>query len=310
MPHKPQIVFLYRAGHASTGSKIMRCDQLCQMAIQHLGDRYDFTTRALPRPKQLRAQRLLIDELAGKIVIFLKRADQALDPDILVELRDRVRGMAIDYVDGNVNPLPIVPMDVHISASMTGTQVVNALLSGAFNAPRNDKTVALTVLHHADPRITAHNAPTDRLHLGYIGRPENAFLPDVVKDYMPDQSQVGDFLAQMARLNVHYCVRTVDWADKKLRVKPFTKGFNAAASHALVMVNRQVPDAEAFLGDDYLLMINQASESDVAASLSLAQESLGSPQWAEALDRMAALRARIAPKRIAAQLERAIQVML
>lgn len=310
MSQKPQVLFLYRAGHASTGSKIMRCDQLCEMATQHLGERFDFATQALPRPNQLRAQRRLVTELEGKIVIFLKRADQAVDPDILADLRQTVRGMAIDYVDGTVNPLPVVPMDVHISASITGAQVVNTLLSGPFDAPLNDKTVSLTVLHHADPRITAHKAPMDRLRLGYIGRPDNAFLPDVVRDYMPEQSHTDDFLEQMASLNVHYCVRQIDRVDKKLRVKPFTKGFNAAASHALAMVNRQVPDAEAFLGDDYLLMINDASEPAVAAGLSRAQEALGSPEWDDALDRMAALRARIAPARITAQLERAIEVML
>ena len=90
------VVFLYRAGHVNSGAKIMRCDQLCAMAQERLGGQYRFSTLALPRPGHVGRQRKLPEALRGAVVIFLKRADRALDPEVLAELRQTVRAMCLD----------------------------------------------------------------------------------------------------------------------------------------------------------------------------------------------------------------------
>lgn len=313
----PEIVFLYRGGHRNSGAKLMRCDQLSGFARAHLGDRYQFRTGDLPNPKHIRRQQRLVEELKGAIVIFLKRADRALDPDVLGDLRGAVRGMGIDYVDGNMWPLPTVPMDVHIAASIHGLRALEVLLSGPFEALHNSRTTARLVLHHADPRIVPLPEGGGRdLSLSYFGRADNAFLPEPVIAELSDLPDYADadvddaFLKLVAQSNMHYCVREIGTRNRRLSFKPFTKGFNAAAAGANVIVNRQVPDAEALLGEDYPYLIDGARVEDVLAGIARARAEVGSEVWQRGLEAMRALRHRISVGQIVRQLDSALQVMV
>lgn len=314
MPNQQRVIFLYRAGHVRSGSKIMRCDQLCEIANEFLSDRYIFSTRALPRERHLVRQHRLSSELVGDIVIFLKRADKVLTQEALEELRQNVRGMAVDYVDAPIYPLPDVAMDAHISSSFAGKQALDVLLSGVFEAPLNDKTSAHTVLHHADPRIRPHQAGNDAVKFCYFGDLKNTYLPATAKKQILSLSQDGDmpqeFYQEMLKYNIHYCVREVSKRPKRLSYKPFTKGFNAAASHANILVNRQVPDALHFLGEDYPFMLDNTEDETIQRGFEQVKAAFGTPIWEKALSRVAGMRARVAPAEIARQLDAMLQSML
>lgn len=314
MRQKHRVLFLYRAGHVNTGSKIMRCDQLCNFANEFLGDQYEFVTRALPRSKHLGRQRRLVSELAGCSVIFLKRADKVLEPEILHDLRDSVKSMAIDYVDANMYPLPTVAMDAHISASFAGTQALDVLLSDALDGPRNNKTASFTVLHHADPRIQANEVAGISANIGYFGDPKNAYLPEFARRQIPsldsDEGMPEAFLDEMKKYNLHYCVRQVPKRLKQVTYKPFTKGFNAAASNANVLVNRQVPDAVQFLGDDYPFLVDDLSYEAVQGGFDAVHSAYGTPVWNNALERMAEVKSRVAPAEVSRQLNVVLQAIV
>ncbi|MEO0930944.1 MAG: hypothetical protein AAFY14_09895 [Pseudomonadota bacterium] len=284
------------------------------MAQEFLGDRYDFYTRALPRSGHIRRQRRLINELAGDIVIFLKRADRGIAPDILEELRKTVRGMAIDYVDSRTYPPPEVPIDAHISASFAGKNAMDVLLSGAFNIKMNDKTAAHVVLHHADPRITQNQSAGEHPKLCYFGDLQNAYLPDFARPEILSLSEGESmplaFYEEMLKYNMHYCVRDISARNPRLIYKPFTKGFNAAASHANVLVNRQVPDAEYFLGDDYPFLIDDITDDSLHDGFDRVKSAYGTPIWEKGLRQMAHVRSRVAPREIAHQLDTVLQTML
>jgi hypothetical protein len=314
MPSKPRVVFLFRAGHINAGSKIMRCDQLCEIATEFLGDRYEFSTRALPRPAHLNRQHRLVQELKDCIVIFLKRSDDVIALENLEDLRKSVRGMAIDYVDGNTFPPPRVAMDAHISASVAGARALEVLLSGPFDVPRNRTSSVHTVLHHADPRIAPHQATGDHPNICYFGDLNNAHLPEFARKQI--QSLAGDdglpqnFFEEMLKYNMHYCVREVSKRNKRLAYKPFTKGFNAAACGANILVNRQVHDAEHFLGDDYPFLIDDLSDDCVQAGFDAARSAFGTPVWDKALDRVEHMRSKVTPREIARQLDSVLRVMM
>jgi hypothetical protein len=105
-------------------------------------------------------------------------------------------------------------------------------------------------------------------------------------------------------------VREISQRNKRLAYKPFTKGFNAAASHANILVNRQVPDAVAFLGDDYPFLIDDLSKDAVQGGFDTARAAFGTPLWDRALAQVARMHARVTPREITRQLDAILQVMI
>ena len=311
---KTKVKFLYRAGHVNQGAKIMRCDQLCEIANQFLAEAYEFEAMALPRPGQFRKQRELVETLKGSIIIFLKRADRAIEPTILEELRQSVRGMAIDYVDAAMLPWADVPMDVHFCASFTAKKTLDVMLNGPFGPPINARTSAQLVLHHADPRLKPVSRSNEKMAMGYFGKPSNAFMTESISKLVSDTNREADpegrFLQGIERYDLHYCVRKVANSNPKLAIKPFTKVFNAAACGANVLINKQVPDAIDLLGKDYPFMVEDATEAQVIWGLKRAADAFGTVVWNNALDRMGHIRSQIEPKKIALQLNNALQNML
>lgn len=289
-----RVVFLHRAGHIRTGAKIMRCDQLSEMARARLGDRFTFTVQPLPRPKQERKQMKLAQALEGAIVIFLKRADLVLTAEAFAALKTRARALCIDYVDGDHRAPPPGPIDVAIAASLAGRDYLEDRVLGAdWPAPQP----ALRLLHHhPDPRIPPRRQEQEtRLRLAYFGARDNTVIPpnSAVDVACPtyDPATLGqEFFGAMAEANMHYAVRPGQKRGSRLEFKPFTKGFNAAAAGAAVLVNRQENDAEALLGEDYPFLLPDSSHETIAAGIERAHASFGGADWALALELMEPLR--------------------
>ncbi len=298
-----RVIFAHLAGHQSSGAKIMRCDQLAAMASEHLDmRRWSFEVLAMPRDGQLRKQRLMTDHVRGADVIFLKRAWKVLSPDHLVHWREAAKALAIDYVDARTTPQPGVEIDVHIAASGT----LERYLKAQFNGAR-----VMRLDHHADPGLR-RGPPGQSFRLAYFGRESNRTLPASLqhKVDIPDYNGLAlpsDIQTAMMQSNMHYAVRDMENADYRTSFKPFTKGFNAAAVGAHILVNRQVDDSIDWLGADYPFLIDDCSVETIATAIDAAESLFGTQHWTDALAPIEALRQAVHPEKITHQLEQILE---
>lgn len=301
-----RVIFLHKRGHATSGSKIMRCDQLCQVANETIGGGWRFDVVGLPHFRNAKALNTLIEDLSGAVVVFLKRAYNVFTPDQLRRLGDSAGKLVVDHVDAPTHPLPEYPFDLHLCASIAGTHALRTQLNGP-NAPAVGAPARVeTLIHHSDPRIKLNDfSQDDALRLGYFGMPQNAVLPrHGVELPQYDGSEASeDFLSRMTETNVHYAVRSVPRRNPKLQFKPFTKGFNAAAAGAHVLVNRDVCDAVEHLGHDYPFFVEDTREEDILEGMEALRQAVGTGIWKDAFDAVHHTRERSLPSYSARSLE-------
>lgn len=311
---KPRkIVFAYRRGQAQMGGKIMRVDQLSQIAAQFLpADAYSVSTVFVPRERHLRQTRELISACADAVVIFHKSAASNMSAEGRHALRKVAAGICVDHLDIVVGPLETGFFDVHIAASRKAEAELVQNLSALAPVPG---TQVRHLRHHADPSLGGQTCSRLRsLKPGYFGLPGNLDDPSVlpsetiIPDYEP--TNLRGFLDALPRANFHFCVRT-PFAKEGLEIlpaKPFTKGFNAAAVRANVLVNRQVHDAAHYLGEDYPFMIADSTATDIHQGFARAKEAFGTSEWTLGLDRMADMAARVAPREVALELKQIVDL--
>lgn len=304
-----RVVFAYRQAHASAGSKIMRCDQLAQIARTRLGERFAFETLALPPPRRSRRIRAAIESAEGAIVILLKRADLALDPSQAADLSRAACGVCVDYVDAPLGDGLAEIADMHIAASKAAFSKLRARASSA-DAVR-------LVTHHADPRIVwRKDFGEGRFRLCYFGderhfTPPPALTDSIERAAFARRDDAATALGALRRASMHYAVRAYDpvEAARRLVAKPFTKGFNAAAANANILINRDAPEIEGYLDDDYPFLIESAHPVHIAEGVRRARDAFGGRDWRDGLERMAAIRAECAPERVAAQLSAVLNAL-
>ena len=283
----------------------MRCDQLAEIARAHLSpDRWIFEVMAMPPAGKPGRQKLYAEDVSNAVVIFLKRAWKVLDADNLARWRDAARVFAIDYVDAPATALPNAPVDLHIAAS------------GALEThlKQRERRAVVRVDHHSDPRL-APSQSFDMFRTGYFGRKGNVTLPQklsrrVIQHDIPSGRVTGDILDNMANTAMHYAVREMPAAQDRDWFKPFTKGFNAAAVGAHVLVNSGVDDAVDWLGPDYPFLINNSDANSISSALDSAESVFGTPAWTEAQAPLRSMLDAVQHERIAEQLERALSVAL
>jgi hypothetical protein len=181
MARKRSVVFLFRRAQEFRGSKLMRCDQLREIAQTHLAERYDFQVRRLPAPRNEALQLKIARDLDGCILILLKSAALALLPGSLAEFRRRAAGICIDYVDASISIMPDVPIDMHISASIAGKNALEMEL--ARKSVSNPAEKVHLIHHHADPRITwSDRSDSARITACYVGEASNTIIPDAISN--------------------------------------------------------------------------------------------------------------------------------
>ncbi|SHH17618.1 hypothetical protein SAMN05444003_2322 [Cognatiyoonia sediminum] len=313
MPRSCKIVFAYRRGQIHMGGKMMRVDQLSQMAADMLpSDQYDVQTAFVPREDRRHKVRELIDACRGAVVIFHKSAASNIGPDTRAEIRKVAAGICVDHLDIVVGPLEKGFFDVHIVASRFAEAELVQNLNGLKPLPG---TQVRHLRHHADPRLGEISArEIDNFQLGYFGMLENiadrsAFPDDMsIPDYEP--TELDGFLNALPKSNLHVTVRK-PFPKRSfgiLPTKPFTKGFNAAVVGANVLVNTQVHDATYYLGEDYPFLIPDPSPNSVRAGIEHAREAFGSAEWQMGLDRMADMRAQVAPEKVVQELRQIVDL--
>lgn len=274
----------------NTGSTVMRGDQLAMIARQH---------HVAPRVDVVDEHAVL--RSTGADLFLTKNALKALDRAALEKLGRRNR-LLFDVVDENP------PVQTYDLADALVAASVQAFTELSLDYPTSR---VVLVNHHVDPRIDALgiDPPRDRVRIGYFGESLNVELPASLTDDVElvavdtsSQSSLG-WLGRLRDKNVHYAVRRRGEADLH---KPFLKGFVAAHVGAPVLIQRSEIEASYWLGPDYPFWVEDGSEAAILSAVDTVREAFGGPTWREALDRMAEIRHRTRPERIAAELAAAV----
>lgn len=305
---KHRVVFLHPKRLVNAGSKIMRCDQLCDIARRYLGDRYDFEVRMQLPVRDKRAESDMCSLLSDATVIMIKGTAQVIGEEAVATLKTHARGLCVDYVDINMQENFLRFADVHIAPSIAGMRILRGLLASRESAAPGASVAHLT--HHADPRLEGLGPPqSDKLRVVYLGNPKNALIPRAVNSkievlsYNRDR-EIGSVFKQLQGFNLHYAVRPPDQSSETnlSTTKPFTKGIVAAALGANVLASVDSDDALHYLGADYPFLLKSGDEASINNAMEKAVGLFGGPEWKDALQRMEYVRAISSPANIAHEL--------
>lgn len=310
---KRSVSFVYKKNQVKWGSTIMRAHMMARMATRHLGERFEFGLLSLPSrsvPGLQHAWARL--RRPGEVLIFTKHAMLSVDPGVLELLRRRGVGVCLDHVDANLAQTLPIPADVHIACSFSSVPEMEAHIARAGgSAP---KPIVKLLHHNVDERIyTLDRSQQDALRGVYFGRAYLTVQTPAVERYVDfiDASTADAMERGFRRLpayNLHYCVRSAELPLGPHQHKPFTKGFTAAVCGAVVLLDRGVEDALAFLGEDYPFFVDRPDEAAILAGLDHVTESFGGADWQRAHEAMARVADQVSPLALSAQLADIIQV--
>ncbi|HKI03341.1 MAG TPA: hypothetical protein VKK31_15285 [Thermoanaerobaculia bacterium] len=147
-----------------------------------------------------------------------------------------------------------------------------------------DDRLDRVIYHQWDPRYSLHQAPGDRLALGYLGLARSLEL----WGQLPGIEYVDDgYFDQAARFNCHFSIRL---PGREFLYKPNCKVSTAAACGANLITTRDESTVE-LLGEDYPFYCDPEPAS-ILAAIERARAAFGSAEWHAGLERMRAVRER------------------
>lgn len=303
------LFFLYRKSRRAWGSTTMRAHQLSQIVAPYLpGVEVHLQAFSRHLPLQLLWARFVP---RASVIFATKYAMEAIHPETIRNLHRRDCRVCFDVVDTRRDhlPGPELAADCFISPSLSGVARLQAHVDRAWGD--TPKPLVAPVLHNADQRLYDRRIrPQDSARTVYWGAIRYAVRSEAIDRQVTcfDGSDAAGFAASLDKVldyNVHYAVRPTDPED--LRIKPFTKGANAATLGALVLADRSVPDAIDFLGEDYPFLLPTNTEAAVLDGLAHLREAFGGPDWHLAQDRCRDMAERVSPMALAAQIAHIIK---
>jgi hypothetical protein len=138
------------------------------------------------------------------------------------------------------------------------------------------------IYHQWDPRYSAHQAPRDRLAIGYLGLSRSLAL----WGNLPGVEYVDDGYFEAAkRFNCHLSIRE---PGRELLYKPNCKVSTAAACEANLITTRDESTVE-LLGQDYPFYC-EPERGSILAAIEHARAAFGSAEWRRGLERMRRVR--------------------
>lgn len=288
MPRR-QLTFLFDPDWPNVGSTVMRGRQLADFARAELGRRWRVEYQPLG------------SRVKNSAVFLTKNAARAMDAERAAHLLEHHCRLYVDIVDAAppawVSEVPCV--------------IVTASLTSLVKASRTHPHREVVFLnHHADPRVPPAPAIREAFRIGYFGEVFNARLTlgiESAVEIVPvsTATQAESWFARLPDFAMHYAIRRRIPQDD---VKPFMKGFTAAASHANILASRSDPEAVAWLGDDYRYLVDDHDEETILGVIERARSDFGTPMWDAGLEVMAGIRERVAPHRVVRDLERIVSV--
>lgn len=297
---RPQVFFLYRKSRANRGSTFLRGHQLCEVAQRHLGTRFNFAMMPMPGETRLGLQALwAATRPRGAIYLLTKNCVQTLSPRAAAILQRRARGVVFDYVDADMDRVPMQGADIHLASSLAQFDDLKT---------RATSGTAALLLHGYDARLDPPRAaPADHLRMVYVGAPELAHVPPSLRNSLTmlraeTLDDMPAVLRQIHGFNLHYAIRPTATTKGTAIFKPFTKGATAAACGANILVTRATHDAQALLGADYPYLVDTSDDNDILTRMIEAKAGFGGADWQRAQAVMADLANRVSPAATAQQL--------
>jgi hypothetical protein len=278
------VVFLVGEEWRFYGSSILRGEQLCRLCHTYLH----------ATPARFRVA-LDPSDISDAFVFVCKQFLLNATVDVMRGLKHRDNLVYADYLDAKIDPAYVPFLDGFVSSS----RGQHAFLCAAYP----DKRV-VHVTHHVDLRIPSLDMAHRPFRCGYFGDPGNALFRGEVGGRVAfiTTSAVAShaWIGRLRDYSCHYAVRSAQWWDGH---KPFTKGFVAAHVGAVVLVGKDDAEAIRHLGEDYPFVCDTGHPASIVAALDWMREDWRSARWAQAVSAMRALKARIAPRLIARELE-------
>ncbi|MDG1530609.1 MAG: hypothetical protein P8Q99_04585 [Paracoccaceae bacterium] len=262
--------------------------QLCELAKAHLGDQYNFSSLAIPKRPNWRIKFWIARQKPGAIYIFSKFAARVWRKDHIAELRRKAAGICVDYVDLPLDEIVHKGVDFHLSTSYAGQKAIDTIIAQSLSKGSPIQGESRLLLHNVDRAFDNFQArPQPNLATAYLGMKESTFTTLEIEKQVTflDGSQKSSFDENVQRLqnfNFHYCIRD-DQTDELVRsYKPFTKGFIAARCGANLLINRNVDDAEEFLGEDYPYFVESNDPAEILEGLEKARRTFEKKEWNDA----------------------------
>ncbi|MEM6891364.1 MAG: hypothetical protein AAF636_25025 [Pseudomonadota bacterium] len=303
MAKRCKVLFLYRSSGGYLESTLMRGFQLCELAREHLGDRYDFAMRAVPNLQRLRIEAAWIAMQPKRaIFLYVKDVVDRFSPEGLRRMQARSAGTALDYVDRHLHIMPHQGIDLHISASLSGVDAMRARLRETAETPNVIKGDVACLLHGADLRI--HKLPKvshDGFRPVYFGSPHVTTIPQALQERLEvidatTIEKMAENYRSVAGYNFHYAVRQIVEYPHIRGRKPLTKAVTAAVLGANVLTHADEDDALPLLGPDYPFMTCSTDHGEILEMMARAEREFGGPVWDKARSQMEALASRVSFK--------------
>lgn len=149
----------------------------------------------------------------------------------------------------------------------------------------NRRAVSRTIYQHWDERYRPHGCRSEGLCTAYLGTERS--LPGLW-GRLPGVTFLGsdDWFARAGEFNAHLSLRE---RGREWRYKPNAKVATAAACDAVLLTTPDCSTTE-LLGDDYPFYSASADPAAVEGLLERAAEAVGGREWADALERLRAVR--------------------
>ena len=295
----------------------MRAFQLCSIAHDLLGDRYDFATQAVPNLRRLRIEGpWLALQPRGTVFILVKDAVDRFSPDGLLALQERAAGVALDHIDRHLHIMPRRGIDLHVSASVSGVAAMSDRIAEVTGGPDAISGEVARLLHGVDLRV--HQLPRatyDALRPVYFGAPHVTTIPAAIAHQIPvldattTQKMEANYRA-VAGYNLHYGIRRIVKYPHIRGRKPFTKGFTAGVLGANILTHADEDDALPLLGPDYPYMADSTEEAKILETWARVQREFGGPMWRKAADAMEQLSTLVSIPAQAAELDAILRRLL
>ena len=317
MARRPKVRFLYRSSGGYLGSTQMRGFQLCDLARDQLGDRYDFAMQPVPNLQKLRIEGAWIAwQPRGVIYFIVKDAVDRFSPEGLQRLHAKAAGTALDYVDRHLHIMPPRGIDLHIAASISGTAAMMARIAEVAGTDEAIDGQVMRLMHGVDHRLYAlPKARDDRFRPVYFGSPHVTTMPDAIArsidiiDATTTEKMAENF-ARVSGYNFHYGIRKIVQYPHIRGRKPFTKAFTAAVLGANILTHADEDEALPVLGPNYPYMTASTNHGEVSEMMDKARRTFGGPEWRAAEIQMQRLADMVSFKAQAAELDAILRRLL